>query len=345
MLELTKSMALTREERVGRTWTPIFGLILIFFMAFLLMLPFIFIGIVLRGPEFQAMIQGSLFVNLFLFVFVLFATCGYCRLVEKRSMRSMGFFKEELFKNYGLGLAIGIVFLILILVANLLVGSSTIRLNPNILWIPILVGAFGFGVQGLTEEVLCRGFLMNSFASKKGAAFGIVANSLLFSALHLLNPGITVLSVVNLFLAGIFFSLLFYLYDNIWLAGAAHSAWNFILGMVFGVKVSGMELPSSIFITEFTEGKEIFNGSLFGFEGGMIATVFLIGAILWMSLAAKKKSQERRAAESLPGISGKAAEFDTGADDRSVPQAETQTDIVAQVQIEAQTQIREQEQV
>jgi len=46
---------------------------------------------------------------------------------------------------------------------------------------------------------------MNSVASRKGPLAGIFLNSLFFAFLHLLSPGATILSFINILLFGLVF--------------------------------------------------------------------------------------------------------------------------------------------
>lgn len=63
-------------------------------------------------------------------------------------------------------------------------------------------------IQSSAEELLCRGFLYQKLRrSYKNPVVAIVGNSLLFALLHLANHGVTILSVLNIFLVGILFSL------------------------------------------------------------------------------------------------------------------------------------------
>ena len=75
---------------------------------------------------------------------------------------------------------------------------------------------------------------MNGLALRFPTWLAVLANSLIFAAMHLGNPNVSTLALVNLTLAGLTFSLLFAYTENIWFVGAAHSAWNFVQGPVLG---------------------------------------------------------------------------------------------------------------
>ena len=99
-------------------------------------------------------------------------------------------------------------------------------------------------IQSSAEELLCRGFLYQKLRrSYKNPVVAIVGNALLFALLHLANNGVTVLSVLNIFLVGILFSLMVYYMDSLWCAFAVHTAWNFTQNILFGLPNSGINVP------------------------------------------------------------------------------------------------------
>ena len=73
---------------------------------------------------------------------------------------------------------------------------------------------------------------------------------------------------------------LFIKYDNIWICGSAHAAWNFSQGILFGFAVSGQTgTPSLLKCSQV--GQNIISGGQFGPESSLIATfVIIIGLIL-----------------------------------------------------------------
>lgn len=139
----------------------------------------------------------------------------------------------------------------------------------------------GYMVQGMAEEVLCRGYFLGSYARRYPVYAAVLANSLLFASLHLLNSGITVLAFINLTLFGIFASLYFIRRGSIWGIGAFHSVWNLVQGNFYGIQVSGTPLGNSLFTTKLTEGRPLLNGGSFGMEGSLICTfVYVVGIVV-----------------------------------------------------------------
>ncbi|MCE4956062.1 CPBP family intramembrane glutamic endopeptidase [Macrococcoides caseolyticum] len=211
--------------------------------------------------------------SLLTFPFVLLLCLLIHRFIYRHPMHALGFFKHHVIQRYLVGMVLGMTMISIIYFINLFAGAmhSTLASNINLGLICLLI--FLFMIQGLTEEVVARGFLMNKISHQLGVPFGIIINSIFFSFLHFLNPNVSLLSFINLFLAGVVFSLLFYWSDNIWLTGAAHSFWNITLGVLIGNEVSGQRLSATLLVTESNDTLSLMNGGHFGLEGGLVVTV------------------------------------------------------------------------
>lgn len=287
-LSLNESMKLTKSQKKGGIILPFFILIFLILIGQLILIPFLLLGVIKIS-----MLENGLF-NLFANSISIILVIIYCRFIEKRTLPSLGITKKCFHINYLIGALIGLVMISSTFLINFLLGSISVTINPNgINWAFIILSLFGYMIQGFNEELLCRGFLMNAIASKKGPLAGILLNSLFFGALHLSNPGVTILSFVNITLVGILFSLIFYKTNNLWVVGAMHSIWNFFLGPIFGVEVSGLSTFSSVFRSIPIEGKALFNGGSFGFEGGLVATiVMIISVIITLAIIKKNNTEE-----------------------------------------------------
>ncbi len=151
---------------------------------------------------------------------------------------------------------------------------------------------FGFILQGMSEEVLCRGFFMPTLAARMPVILAIIINSVVFAALHLLNSGIGVLPIINLTLFGVFASVYMIKTNNIWGISAIHSIWNFVQGNFYGIKVSGTDTAVSVFGFASNETGELINGGAFGLEGGISVSIVLIIATAIMLFYKKKQPEE-----------------------------------------------------
>lgn len=246
------------------------------------------------NSKIQALMNNPILVlvSLFCTVFVTLIVIVYCRFIERRSLYSMGFTKKKALMNYLYGSMIGF----LMFGASVLIAYFTGSIEYRGFFLGgsafmILLFLMGFFFQGMSEEVLMRGYLMISLTTKKTIIFAVIANSIIFAAFHLLNSGITVLSVVNLFLFGVFASLFTLKTNNIWGICAIHSVWNFTQGNIFGILVSGIQIKDSVFSFVPTETGALINGGKFGLEGGLAVTAVLVVSIL-LTVVLKSKPTE-----------------------------------------------------
>ncbi len=231
--------------------------------------------------------DASNIINLFSKAAIIVVTIIKCRKFEIRSFASMGIVKKGAVKSYILGLIIGAILFSSAVLICITTNAATYEGEGEYSIILLLLYFFGYMVQGFAEEILCRGYFMVSLAKSKGMAFGIIVNSLLFSALHLMNEGISLLALINLFLFGVAASLCFIKHKNIWVIAAIHSIWNFLQGNLYGISVSGGDISTSVLKIGFNEKKTLINGGAFGAEGGLAVTLVLIIYIIIMILTYK----------------------------------------------------------
>lgn len=237
----------------------------------------------------------------------LFATGGmiltgllFCKWVQKRKMPTVGFKKEGFVKEYLIGLAVGFGMMFISVIVCVAAGAidlNGISADMSAGTVGYLVLFFiGFMIQGMSEEVLCRGYLLVSIARKKKQIWlAIIISSVLFAALHLLNSGISVLAFVNLVLFGVFAGVYFIKRGNIWGIAAVHSMWNFAQGNIFGILVSGGDFGSTLIDSSINENMTLLNGGAFGLEGGIVVTIVLALGIVVLGFTKQKDVVEMSA--------------------------------------------------
>lgn len=217
-----------------------------------------------------------------------------CRFAEARPMASMGVVKHKAGLHYLMGAGVGLVLMSLIALVPSLFGVCSISLCSNIDFGIIGLLFIGFLVQGMSEEFIFRGYLMNSLAGRHHpyAAVGISAAA--FSLAHVLNPGFGVLVFINLAMFGVFASLYMILFDDIWGVCAIHSVWNFLQGCFYGISVSGSGDTESVFRTVPVSSSKLLTGGDFGIEGSIFTTAVLgAGIALLLYLINKKKEKQK----------------------------------------------------
>lgn len=223
----------------------------------------------------------------------LFSTLGmivvliiYCRKVEKRSIRGTGFgcnAKSGL--GYIKGLIIGmIMFSACMIIAYLTHSAIYVGKHYKGHETYLLIMFVGFLIQGMSEEIMVRGTLMPTIASKKGILKAIIMSSLFFAILHLGNNGITLLAFINLTLFGIFAALYYYHEGSLFGIGAFHGMWNFVQGNLYGLSVSGINSGASIlkFLMSAKSSRKIITGGIFGIEGSIECTIVMCIGIAYL---------------------------------------------------------------
>lgn len=194
-------------------------------------------------------------------------------------------------KYLGLGFLIG--FVINIICAIVAVLNKDISLQyDSFNFIKLLLLFIAVFIQSSAEEMVCRGFIFQRLRrGYRHPAVAIILNSLLFTSMHLFNPGASVISMTAVLAAGLLFSLMVYYMDSIWCAMAAHTAWNFTQNLILGLPNSGLVSPVSVFKLDAATAKSSFAYSVeFGLEGSITAiTVMIITGIVIIVLYHKKE--------------------------------------------------------
>ncbi len=241
----------------------------------------------IRRVTTEISMQSNVFiVMLFCTVFGTLIAVLYCRYAEARPLRSMGFAKPKAGLHYLQGVLVGAVMMSVIALGSVIFRASNISLCSSIKPLTVLLTLFGFLLQGMSEEVIFRGYLMNTIAGRHHPFIAIGVSAVAFSLAHVLNPGFGPLVFFNLAMFGVFASLYMIVFDDIWGVCAIHSAWNFLQGSFYGISVSGSGQAESIFRTTPNTSSKLLTGGDFGIEGSIFTTVVLAAgiALLWLKL-------------------------------------------------------------
>lgn len=139
-----------------------------------------------------------------------------------------------------------------------------------------------FVFVGWNEELLSRGYHLQTIASGLNLFWGVVISSAVFGILHLGNPNATWVSAAGIFFAGLYLAYGYTRTKQLWLPIGLHIGWNFFEGVVFGFPVSGLDIYALTRIN--VHGPELWTGGAFGPEAGLIVLPSLVvgGVLIWL---------------------------------------------------------------
>lgn len=283
-----------RKPRHRRTWTAAalaLAIVFIVVSQIIVAVPGILLGfITIEGKTVGW--QGTAF-TLASFAVTAGVVILWVTLFERRGLATIGFNGPGL-KRFTRGYLVGLAFLIAVVGIIWALGGYTVdaggafsTANVGAALIPIVILMLGFVIQGSTEEILTRGWLMQVIASRHGLAWGIGLSSILFGLLHAANidPSPELLTgVLNVVLFGVFIGIYAAREGSLWGVCGWHAAWNWLLGLGFGLEVSGEAVRTTPLITDLTTNADApwwLTGSLFGPEASVVTSVvLLIGCVV-----------------------------------------------------------------
>ncbi len=205
--------------------------------------------------------------------------------IDKRPFVSLGFDLTHGLRDTILGLLIGALWLALSLgVLSLLGLASPQESNP--ISLPILaLGGIALLLNVVTQEMLVRSYIFQTVQTHFGAIAALLLSSIFFVALHAGAIRNSWLAALNVLGAGLLFGIAYLVSKNLWLPMAIHFAWNFALGPVLGLSLSGQNPFRVHWQFLRIDGPSILTGGRFGVEGSLIVTfttiIFIIG-LIWL---------------------------------------------------------------
>ncbi len=151
------------------------------------------------------------------------------------------------------------------------------------------------------EEILVRGLLQPLLIRAWGAAPGILLASLGFAVVHVSGGWIAPVSLINIFVAGLWFGLLAWRTGGFLAPSLAHAAWNWSEAMLFGAYPNGPDPypwqgAYGTLIDVNLIGPAWLGGSGDGLDGSLLLTAVLAAIIvpLAVPLRAAKPAPARR---------------------------------------------------
>ena len=132
-------------------------------------------------------------------------------------------------------------------------------------------------IIAFSEEIVFRGYILGNLLESYNKWLALIISAALFALVHSGNPEVSVIAIINVFVAGILLGINYVYTRNLWFSIVFHFAWNFLQGPVLGFDVSGLELES--LVQADTKGSILLTGGKFGFEASVLETALFMIAI------------------------------------------------------------------
>ena len=212
---------------------------------------------------------------------VMLAYWVYVRVLEGRPVFEFALrgAAVELATGCGIGAAAVVTVLAVLYTGG---GYHPLTLNPWSLEIAIPIAEMAF--VGVFEEILCRAVIFRLAEESFGSRAALMLSALLFGLAHIPGGRLGALAFIVAMVAGLVFSGAFMLTRTLWLCVGIHAAWNYTLGSIFSISVSGR--PAHGLVNGTLSGPEWLTGGAYGLEGSAVTLAvlsLLAAALLWQA--------------------------------------------------------------
>jgi membrane protease YdiL (CAAX protease family) len=208
------------------------------------------------------------------------------RFFDRRSFASLGLhLNKQTLSDIVLGIVIAFVVMSIVYIIEHSLGWLTFEsfawqsVSSSEVLSQTLRGFLVYAHTGFKEELIFRGYVLQTLVSGLNLFWGVVISSLYFGIEHLSNPHSSWMSTAGIVIIGLFFAYGYLRTGQLWLPIGLHFGWNFFENALFGFPVSGFDRPGLFHIN--VSGPELWTGGAFGPEAGLLMIpVCLIGALL-----------------------------------------------------------------
>lgn len=201
---------------------------------------------------------------------------------------------EHISRNTMMGIGIGLAVMIAAISTIWFSGNAIVasRAQSPASMISHGVGWFLADFLGATgEELFGRVAVLLVAERLVGWRGAILVSGLMFSVLHLHNPGASWIWLARLFLQGVLLAYAVYKTGSVWWSVGYHTGWNWASAPLFGAAGSGYLDQGHLF--DFTPtGPALITGGKVGPEGSIFAFVAVLCAFVLL-LASTRQSVER----------------------------------------------------
>ena len=224
-------------------------------------------------------INFLLLLKIIEFFALMFCLWLFMKFIDRKPLMSLGLKYEGFQQDFKFGLILGAGLIAIGFFSLFILGYVRVE-SFSFPFLDIVLYFILFVVVSFHEEIMLRGYILRSLMESMNRYLALAISSLIFMTVHLLNPNISFLGAVNLFLAGIVLGIYYVHKSNLWLPIGMHLTWNFFQGPIFGFEVSGIKSQS--LIKQTVNGSDLITGGKFGFEASLLATILIVVVILYL---------------------------------------------------------------
>ncbi|MDG3439898.1 CPBP family intramembrane glutamic endopeptidase [Nitrospirillum amazonense] len=215
-------------------------------------------------------------------VLVWFGYGFYVRRIEKRPVMELALPQAP--RELGLGLLLGGAMVTAVFALLALLGVYRVD-GVNGASLALFLPLAELVLVALAEEAVFRGIVFGVTERAWGSRTALAISALLFGLVHLPNEGISLLAVAAACAFGLLQAAIYMKMRRLWLCIGSHVAWNYSVGQVFSVPVSGHAVTSGLVRGDLA-GAPWLTGGAFGVEGSLVSLVVIaIAALVWLRLA------------------------------------------------------------
>lgn len=206
--------------------------------------------------------------------------------IDRNTFSSLGFRWKGYTNERSTGILTGIVTITII--ATVLWAMQLLQwFTADINWIEILQVTLILILVSFSEELVFRGYILNNLLQSMPKIPALLISAVLFAGFHALNPGMSLIAFLNIFIAGALMGSNYIFTRNLWFSICFHFSWNFFQGPVLGFEISGLDLP--VMLEQNLRGSTLLTGGAFGLEASWLATFTLSITTLILFLLFQRK--------------------------------------------------------
>ena len=229
--------------------------------------------------------------------------CG--KLFEELPFRALGCLPQRgWLRNLGIGSALGAASLFLAALLATVTRGIHFRFDtagPRSISATVVISALVFVFAAAAEEMLFRGYPLQTLTRANLAWLGILLTSVPFAAVHLKNPNVVPgFTFLNTALAGLWLAVAYLRTRSLWLPLGLHWSWNWAQASLLGLPVSGIDrLAPAPLLRAINSGPDWLTGGSYGIEGGAACTIALLIStlVIWRTKLISRSDVTTKRAE------------------------------------------------